>query len=342
MAARHLTIVLNPLRIVLMLSSAASLHRSRRARRHLAAVSAAVLVPAVLGGCGVLTEEGSSDGREVVASFYPLAWATEQVAGDDWTVTNLTTPGGEPHDLELGIGATADVADAALVVYLDGFQPAVDDAVTSNAGGATLDAAEAVDLQAVADHSGEGHADEGHTGDDGHDHGDLDPHFWLDPLRMARLGDAVAEQLAELDPANAETYRSNAEQLATRLEELDAAYEDGLADCARDTVVVSHDAFGYLAGYGLHLEPINGLSPDAEPNPATLAELAGVIEDEGVTTVFSERLASPALAESLANDLGVETAVLDPIEGLTDDTADADYLSLMRDNLAALQEANGC
>ncbi len=303
-----------------MSSSATSLRRSspRPSRRPLAAVSAAALVVGMLSGCGVLTDEGSSGGREVVASFYPLAWVTEQVAGDDWTVTNLTTPGGEPHDLELGIGATADVADAALVVYLDGFQPAVDAAVSSNAEGDTLDAAEVVEL------------------DDG------DPHFWLDPLRMAQLGDAVAERLAALDAENAEAYRSNAEQLTTQLEEIDGAYEEGLSDCRRDTVVVSHDAFGYLARYGVQFEAINGLSPDAEPNPATLAELADLIEDEGVTTVFSERLASPALAETLASDLDVETGVLDPLEGLTEETADADYPSLMRDNLAALQEANGC
>jgi len=320
-----------------------------RLSRLLAAVSAAALV----SGCGALADEGEGDGREVVASFYPLAWVTERVAGDDWKVTNLTTPGGEPHDLELGIGATADVANADLVVYLAGFQPAVDEAVGTTAEGATLNAADVVDLQPVADHSEEGHGEEqshadddesGHAdeGDDDHSHGDEDPHFWLDPLQMAALGDGVADQLAELDPENADTYRENAEALAGDLARLDQGYTEALADCQRDLVVVSHDAFGYLTRYGLHFEPINGLSPDAEPTPATLAELADVIEDEGVTTVFSERLASPAMAETLASDLDVATGVLDPIEGLTDETADQDYLSLMQGNLRALQGANGC
>jgi zinc transport system substrate-binding protein len=344
----ELTTILTSLRIVLMSSLAACSSRPRRALAALAALSAA----ATLAGCGALQDDQGSAGREVVASFYPLAWVTEQVAGGDWTVTNLTTPGGEPHDLELGIGATADVADADLVVYLGGFQPAVDDAVASTASGATLDAADVVDLLPVTDHSDEGHSDEGHADeepaggehaeDDGHGHGDLDPHFWLDPLLMADLSDSVADRLAELDPDGAETYRANAADLRARLEQLDADYEDGLASCELETVVVSHDAFGYLARYGLHLEPINGLSPDAEPNPATLAELAEVIEDEGVTTVFSERLASPALAETLASDLDVRTGVLDPLEGLARDTADEDYLSLMRQNLRALEEANRC
>jgi zinc transport system substrate-binding protein len=311
-----------------------------RLTRLVAAVSAAALVT----GCGALADEGAGEAREVVASFYPLAWVTERVGGDDWTVTNLTTPGGEPHDLELGIGATSDVADADLVVYLAGFQPAVDGAVETTAGGATLDAADVVDLQPVSDHSEGGHSEEGHAdeAEEDHGHGDEDPHFWLDPLQMASLGDAVADQLAELDPTNADAYRENAEALAGDLARLDQDYTDGLADCRRDLVVVSHDAFSYLTRYGLHFEPINGLSPDAEPTPATLAELADVIEDEGVTTVFSERLASPAMAETLASDLGVATGVLDPIEGLTDETADQDYLSLMQSNLRALQGANGC
>ncbi len=159
---------------------------------------------------------------------------------------------------------------------------------------------------------------------------------------MAALGDAVAEQLSKADAANAERYTANADALRADLENLDAAYADGLADCERSTIVVSHDAFGYLSKYGLAMEPIAGLSPGAEPTPADLAHLQEVIAEDGITTVFSERLASPRLTETLARDMGVDTAVLDPIEGPTDETADEDYLSLMEANLAALEQANGC
>jgi len=279
---------------------------------------------ALLGGCGAVSgTEG--DGRELVGSFYPLAWVTGQVAGEGWEVSNLTAPGGEPHDLELSIDATARLARADLVVYLHGFQPAVDDAVAGTAEGETLDAAGVVDLEELTGHDGE-----------------LDPHFWQDPARMATLAEAVAEQLGRIDEAGAADYADRARELGADLRDLDRAYAEGLADCQRDVVVVSHDAFGYLGKYGLRLEPIAGLSPDAEPTPAALAELGRLIRDEGITTVFSERLASPAMAETLASDLGVDTGVLDPVEGLTDQTADEDYFSLMRANLAALEEANGC
>ncbi|MEV7431040.1 metal ABC transporter substrate-binding protein [Nocardioides sp. NPDC092400] len=319
-----------------------------------------------LSGCAALTggddangSGGSGEGsRTVAAALYPLAYVAERVAGDAFDVENLTSPGGEPHDLELGVRETALVSDSALLVYVDSLQPAVDAAAEENAGGDVLDAAAVVDLMpfegehtheeehAHEDH--EGHEEEGadehaeEEGHEGHDHGELDPHFWQDPLRMAELGDAVAERLAEIDPDEADTFTANADALRSDLEALDEEYVAGLADCRTSTVVTNHDAFGYLEKYGLELESIAGISPDAEPSPGALADLQDLIREDGITTVFSESLVSPKTAEVLADDAGVRTDVLDTIEGLTDDTADEDYLSLMRANLAALQEANGC
>lgn len=311
----------------------------------LAAVLASTLT---LVGCAAFSDEsGSAESSaevEVVAAFYPLQYVAQRVAGDRADVTNLTKPGGEPHDLEIAPKETAEIVDADLVLYELGFQPAVDDAVQQNATGDIVDAAEVADLQ-PPDHDGHDHGD-GSTEDHGSaghdDHGDLDPHFWQDPLRLADVGDEVAEQLAEVDPAHADEYTANAQDLRSDLEGLDRAYERGLGSCERSTVVVSHDAFGYLTKYGLDMEPIAGLSPGAEPTPADLVRLQKLIGSDGITTVFSERLVSPRLSQSLAEDVNVSTAVLDPIEGLSDETANEDYLSLMKQNLAALQKANAC
>ncbi len=294
----------------------------------------------LLAGCGQLGDDASGNGRRAVASFYPLAWVTERVAGDSWTVENLTRPGQEPHDLELTIAQTAALEEADLIVLEKGFQPAVDASVEAT-DAPVLDAAEAVDLLPASPEEHEGETAAEHA-EDGHDHGDLDPHFWLDPLLVADLADAVAAELGAVDPEGAGSYDDNAAALRSELESLDQDYSDGLASCQRTTTVVSHQAFGYLARYGLDLEPIAGLSPDAEATAADLARLQELITEDGVTTVFSERLVSPKMAETLADDLGVTTAVLDPLEGLSDDTADEDYLSLMRENLTALQQANGC
>ncbi|WP_300405419.1 metal ABC transporter substrate-binding protein [uncultured Nocardioides sp.] len=325
----------------------------------------AALGAVALTGCGTDSDEAAADGTlQVAAAFYPLEFVASRVGGDRVEVTTLTGPGTEPHDVELTVAQTALVGEADLVLYQDSMQPIVGDAVEQAADGATLEVEEVVDFIPFAeehdhsedehsdeDHSDEDHSDEDHSDEDhsdeeeGHDHehGDEDPHFWLDPARMATLAEAVASELGDIDPDHAEEYDANAAALVEELDELDAAFTEGLADCERDVVVVSHDAFGYLGDrYGLDIHGIAGLSPDAEPGPADIAELQELIDAEGVTTVFSETLVSPATAETLAQDVGVGTDVLDPLEGLTDETADEDYLSIMRSNLASLQEANGC
>jgi zinc transport system substrate-binding protein len=311
-------------------------------------VAALLACGLTLTGCAAFSDDSSGPGAlaasggkvRVVASFYPLQYVAQRVVGDRASVTNLTQPGAEPHDLEIPPRETGEIVDADLVVYERDFQPAVDDAIDQNATGETLDAVEVVGLEPRS-HDGHDHADDD-ADEEGHDHGDLDPHFWQDPSRMAEVGDAVAERLGTLDPTHAAEFTANAERLRGDLESLDRSYEQGLARCRRSTVVVSHDAFGYLTTYGLDMEPIVGLSPGAEPTPADLARLQDLIRAEGITTVFSERLVSPRLSASLADDLGITTAVLDPIEGLSDQTADEDYLSLMRQNLAALRKANAC
>ncbi len=283
---------------------------------------ALVAATPLLAACGGVAD-GSGTGPRVVASFYPLQYVAGRVAGEHAEVVDLTGAGVEPHDLELTIKQVAELSEADVVVYSDGFQPAVDDAVDQSEADHVVDASEVADLEA--------------------ENGDQDPHFWLDPVRLGTVAAALGEQLSAADPEHAEDYAGNLEALQGDLAELDDEIGRGLQDCERDLVVVSHDAFGYFADrYGLEMAAINGLSPEAEPSPAHLRELSDLIDSEGITTVFSERLASAELADSLAGDLGLETAVLDPIEGLSDESADEDYLSLMRANLAALENANGC
>ncbi len=309
-------------------------------------VVTAVLSVSALSGCGS-SPEGSTDGaRTVVAAFYPLAWVAERVAGPGYDVVNLTTPGAEPHDLELSIRQTAELAGAAVVIHESGMQPAVDDAIEAEASGAVIDVVDVVALRptaATADGHDHEHGDsDEHSEEEGAEDQEVDPHFWLDPALMAELTEAVADRLSELDPDHADDYAARAQKTVTELERLDRDYADTLAGCERTTVVVNHGAFGYLDKYGLDLHSIAGLSPTAEPTAATLAELREVIETDGITTVFTETLASPKNAETLADSVGVDTAVLDPIEGLTDDTAGEDYLSLMQRNLTTLAQANGC
>ncbi len=328
-------------------------HRSSRA----ALLATAGLVGALaLTGCSAFEDAGDDQTLRVAAAFYPLQYVAERVAGDLAEVDPVVAATTEPHDADMSVKATAAVARADLVLLLGGFQPAVDDAAEQNATGTVLDAADAVDLRPVTDAEDHAHGEDGHDSADDdhadhdehdhdhdeHDHGDDDPHFWHDPLLVADLGDRVAEELAEIAPEHADEFAANAAALRGDLEALDADYTEALSSCERKTVVVSHDAFGYLRRYGLDFHAVAGLSPDAEPTPADLSRLQKLIGETGITTVLSERLAPARLTQTLADDLGLRTDVLDPVEGLTEETADEDYLSLMRANLAVLQEANEC
>jgi zinc transport system substrate-binding protein len=274
---------------------------------------------AALTGCASAGASADADRPSVAAAFYPLAFVADRVGGTEVQVENLTTPGVEPHDLELTTSQVRELASADLVIYEKGFQPAVDEAVEQNASAQVLEVTDIVSVERG------------------------DPHVWLDPTRLAVITYAVADALTEVAPKYADRFHQRADSLAAELDTLDQEFRGGLTDCARTVVVTSHDAFGYLADrYGLEMVGISGLAPDAEPSPARLRKIHQVIEDAGVTTVFYERLVSPDVAQTLSTDLGVSTAVLDPVEGLTGDTETEDYLTLMRANLEALKEANGC
>lgn len=263
-------------------------------------------------GCGG-EESGGSRQTEIVAGFYPLAYAAEQIGEDGIAVTNLTPPGVEPHDLELSVRDVERIRAADLVLYLgQGFQPALEEAAKETEGRALDFLSTQTALRAG------------------------DPHVWLDPLRYADVVEGVGEALQRPQAARA---------LVDRLRALDAELKRGLAECDRRELVTSHDAFGYLAErYGLEQVPITGISPEAEPSPRDLERVARLARELGVTTIYFETLVSPEVAETVAREVGAETAVLDPLEGLSDEDLEAgeDYFSVMRANLRAVQEGLGC
>lgn len=321
----------------------------RRALVASAALAATTLVAAGCSSPGAGGED-DADGRvQVLASFYPLQYVAEQVGGELVQVSNLTPPAAEPHDLELAPAQVREIGDADLVVHLSGFQTAVDEGIEQRDPAHVVDAAGPAGLEEHPDGAGhEGETAEEHAahaeeeqGEDGHDHGALDPHFWLDPTRLAAVGDAVADELAAIDPDHADDYRANAEALTADLDALDAEYAEALAPCAGATLVTSHEAFGYLAErYDLHQVGISGIDPEAEPSPARLREVREVVQDAGVTTLFFETLVSPKVTQTLADDLGVGTAVLDPLEGLAEGATD--YRGVMESNLEALTSGLAC
>ena len=322
----------------------------RRLVPALAAASALVLTAAACGGgneaSGGSGGSGGSADAAVVTSFYPIQFATQQITGGALPVSVLTKPGAEPHDLELAPQDISAMTKARLVVYADGFQPAVDEAMSEVKPSAVLDVADAAQLTLTASEE-EGH-EEGHEGESAeehaaHDHGGNDPHFWLDPQRYAAVAKAIGARLATDDPANATAYAKNTAAFVAKLTALDSELKAGLSSFRSKVLVTSHAAFGYLAQrYGLEQHGITGISPEAEPSAAGLKQISDLVRSKGVRTIYQETLVEPHFAQTVASSTGATVATLDPLEGITGESAGKDYFEVMRSNLTALEKGLNC
>ncbi|MCS0601426.1 metal ABC transporter substrate-binding protein [Streptomyces sp. LP11] len=309
-------------------------------------ISTAALAAATTLGAGTLTacsgdSAAADSGKfDVVASFYPLQFLAERIGGGHVHVTGLTSPGQEPHDLELSPKQIAGLQDADAVLYLKNLQPSVDEAVAQSSIRTKVDAAGLTTLEAHGNEVG-GHAAE-HDDHEGEEHGGKDPHVWLDPVRYAQVAQGVGKALEKGDPKHAADYKKNTAALVTRLDSLDKQFRTGLAGTRNKVFITTHAAFGYLAErYGLTEEAINGLDPESEPSAARVRDLEKMAKADGVTTVFYETLVSDKTAKTIAKDAGLTTDVLDPIEGITDRSRGKDYFAVQEANLKALQKALG-
>ena len=318
------------------------------------AAAALASLSLVLSACSSATEEASpsqsasatsATGEVVIvhAAFYPLEFLAKTIGGDQIQVISLTAPGAEPHDMELTPVQVAELENTSLALFIDGFMPAVDEAIEASVPDRALDLSTTVTLLEAEAHSDEeGHSDEEAATENDHDHGAYDPHIWLDPANMVLMANAVSDRLIAIDPARSDLYTANTAALVAEMEALDQEFTTGLANCEQKEIVTSHESFGYLANaYGFEQHGIAGLSPDTEPSPARLVEISEMVKVEGITTIYYETLVSPAIAETVANETGATTAVLDPLEGLVEGSTDT-FITVMQANLQALIKGQTC
>jgi zinc transport system substrate-binding protein len=293
------------------------------------AILAVLIVGAVLVLRPSLTAHRSpisSDRIPVVSTIYPWGFVADRVGGTHVEVDVITPPGAEPHDYEptpqeivRSRGARLFLLNGyGLDVWAEKIEP---DLAKSGA--------ETVTFASQAPRTGLGQ----------------DPHVWLDPVFMQSAAGLVRDALIRLDPANSTEYRSNADTLIADLQRLDSAYRTGIVGCAQTDVVVSHDAFAFLAArYGFSTVAVTGLTPDEEPSAKRLGEITDLVRTKHIGYILFETLVNPKIAETLASETGAKTLVLNPIEGLTADESrqGKTYVSVMNDNLTNLRTALQC
>ncbi|MGW5100437.1 metal ABC transporter substrate-binding protein [Streptomyces sp. NPDC004100] len=307
-----------------------------------AVAAATALGLGALTGCsGGASATGNTDKLDVVASFYPMAFLANEIGGSHVHVTTLTTPGQEPHDLEISPQQIAGLQDSDAVLYLKGLQPSVDKAVAESPVKTKIDAATLTTLEEHGTEVG-GHAAEHAEGGHDEEESGKDPHIWLDPVRYAQVAQGVGRAFEKADPKHKAAYAKNTDALVKRLDELNTQYKDGLAHTRSKVFITTHAAFGYLAErYGLTEEAISGLDPESEPSAARVKDLQKLAKADGVTTVFYETLVSDKTARTIAGDGRLKTDVLDPLEGITKKSRGQEYFAVQEANLKALQKALG-
>ena len=305
--------------------------------RRIASVFVFLALSAALLLVGCSNTEAKHNGLQVSATFFPLYEAAKEIAGDKATITSIVPNGVEPHDYDPTSSDITGIGNADVFIETGVGFGTVEQKLSNGLGGGTIivNASEGVGLvQGGQDASASaGQAGSASTG--------VDPHFWLSPKRMIIVADNVKAGLEQVDPSNTAVYETNTADFKRKLQALDSEYRSGLVNCKKDTILTSHDAFGYLASdYGFKQIYISGLSPDAEPTPQALAQLVDTAKNDNITVIFFEDLVDPRIAQTIAGEVGAQTMVLSPLEGSKNQNDD--YFSLMRKNLERLRIALEC
>lgn len=329
-------------------------------------------------GCGSSSGGIVEDKVNVITTFYPIYEFAKEIGGEDANVMNLLPTGVEPHDWTPKSQDILSTSKAQLFLYngagLEGWVPSFLKGLNKDSEVKPIEVSQGIELidsegddghnhGAAADehaheheheadghahedeheHEADGHAHEDDHADDGHNHSHhVDPHTWVSPKSALIMAENIKNSLVEVDPAHQEGYEQRFEALKEKLIKLDEDFQTALSGLPKKDIVVSHQAFGYLArDYGLTQHSIMGLSPDAEPRAQDIVNLANIVREKEIRYVFFEELVSDKIAKMLASEAGVDTLVLNPVEGLTKEQAESgeNYFTLMEKNLQNLKKA---
>ena len=293
----------------------------------------------LLGACSQPTSTPSKKESKlnIMTTFFPMYDFTRNIVGEEGNVTLLISAGTEPHEYDPTAKDIAKISQSDALVYdnenMETWVPTVMKSLTDSKVKeikATKDM-ELLPIEEEHEHEGEEHHDE-------HEH-EFDPHVWLSPKKAKLLVEKITAQLSEAFPEKASAFKTNAQAYLEKLTELDNEYTTALKDAKQKNFVTQHTAFRYLAtDYGLNQVGIAGISPEAEPSPARLAELTKYIKENEIRYIYFEENASEKIAKTLATETGVVLEVLNPLESLTKEEMDKgdNYISVMKENLQAL------
>ncbi|MCJ7429489.1 MAG: zinc ABC transporter substrate-binding protein [Candidatus Nanohaloarchaeota archaeon QJJ-5] len=300
-----------------------------------------LLAAIILAGCTTTTSTETE--IDVLASTYPFYDITSHITPSNISVSYLVPPSVSPHHFDPTPSDRAKITSAEAIVTTGVAMEQWERSMTADTDAYIINGSRAVELQPAVGDSHESEYDEqGRDHDEDHDHGSIDPHYWLAPENAITIAGTIRDALIEQYPEQEQAIREQSSSYIQDLESLHQTYSTRLSDCEHDTVLTSHAAFGYLAdAYGFEQVPILGISATAEPSPQEVQTLVDTAQQEGIDTVFYDTSGDRSMAETIANEIDGEIRPLNPVMGI-DDPASQSYITIMEQNLEELTEALQC
>ena len=282
------------------------------------------------------TDETKQDSLTIQTTLYPIQYIIEEIGGKAVSVETIYPPGVDAHTYEPTSKEVTELAKADAFVYLGAGMEGFASKAASALQGQDVELIEIGTDKALFTDSTE------HAADDGHNHSDLDPHIWLDPLRMNQMADILLAELIKLDPEHKDEFEENLTVFKDNMISLNNDFDSTLKNKANKRILVTHAAYGYWElSYDLEQLPISGLSTSDEPSQKQLAEITRLAKDLDINYVIYGQNDANQTAEIIQKHIGAEKLIIHNLAVLTEDDLknESDYLSLMKENLSTLDKA---
>ncbi|MFO3717935.1 metal ABC transporter solute-binding protein, Zn/Mn family [Anaerococcus sp. ENR1011] len=278
----------------------------------------------------------------VYASFFPIYNLTKQIAGDKFDVRSFTNLKTESHGWEPSAKDIAELSNSQVMFINGAGMEEWEESLESSSEIELVNTTVNIDLL-EGSHENEENEDHGHEDyDNGHNHGEFDPHTWLSPKNGIAQAKVIAEKLSEIDPANKDYYMDNCKKIEEELNAMIDEYTEKFENLDNKNFLVSHQAFGYLAhDFGLNQIALTSLGATEDADAKTLRDAILKAKNLGINTVFYEMGGSDKSANTIADEIGAKTVPLNTLEFATDEELNngTSYQDLIKYNLEELYKS---
>ncbi|UOK59959.1 metal ABC transporter solute-binding protein, Zn/Mn family [Metabacillus hrfriensis] len=332
----------------------------------------ALMLGTALAGCAENDQNSKDNGEEklkVYTTIFPVQDFTKKIGGDAVEVESIYPANADAHTFEPSTKDMVAMAEGDAFIYsgvgLEGFAEKATETLKSEEvkiikAGDGIELADAshdeenheehaneeshdehTDEEDHAEHADE-ESDHEHADGDAHDHGDKDPHIWLDPALSIQMAENIKNGLIEIQPGSKDKFEKNFETLKSDLEKLDADYKETIDAADKKEILVSHAAYGYWEErYGIQQISVLGLSPTQEPSQKQLQSIIETAKEHHINYIIFENNVNSKIADIVKTEIGAESLTLSNLESISEEDAknNEDYFSLMERNLETLRTA---